>query len=131
MPEKERQAGEWRYWQAVALAKTGRQEEGQVQLESLARERGFYGFLAADEIGQPYALEEFHIEADETAIVALADVCVSFSSPGRTAAAGPNGKRSSAGWKRTPRRRQRYSRDAGAGTLAPLPPRQPAANWMP
>jgi soluble lytic murein transglycosylase len=72
MSEKEREAGEWRYWRGVALSETGLEEEGRAQLEALALERGFYGFLAADEIGRPYALEESGIEADETSIAALA-----------------------------------------------------------
>jgi soluble lytic murein transglycosylase len=72
MPENEREAGEWRYWRGIALAKSGREEEGQATLEMLARERSFYGFLAADELGQPYALEESAIEADEITIAALA-----------------------------------------------------------
>lgn len=43
----------WRYWRARALAATGRQEEAGRIYRELARERGYYAFLAADRSGTP------------------------------------------------------------------------------
>ena len=37
-------------------------------LEPLAAERSYYGFLAADELGVPYALSDATLEADEAVI---------------------------------------------------------------
>ena len=54
MPEEERGRQRWRYWGAHALEATGRVEEARAELESLARERDYYGFLAADRLGTDY-----------------------------------------------------------------------------
>lgn len=44
---------EWRYWQAKTLPK----EEQQKGLAALAKERGFYPMLAAEQLGQAYQVE--------------------------------------------------------------------------
>ncbi|MGB5630164.1 MAG: hypothetical protein WBM57_12390, partial [Woeseiaceae bacterium] len=49
---------EWRYWRAVALESLGRAQEARQEFESLSAERSYYGFLAADEIGRDYALDD-------------------------------------------------------------------------
>ena len=41
-------------------------------LESLANERGYYGFLAADELGTEYEFSGDSLQADESAIAELA-----------------------------------------------------------
>lgn len=46
----------WRYWQARALAETGQVEAAQIAFKALAAERDYYGFLAADRAGVPYAM---------------------------------------------------------------------------
>ena len=46
----------WRYWRARSLAALGRNVEADKALRLLARERSYYGFLAADQIRQPYVL---------------------------------------------------------------------------
>jgi soluble lytic murein transglycosylase len=69
---QERDREEWRYWKAIALDKTGQPAESMLTLSSLARERSYYGFLAADELGIDYAIETVRIEADESAIARLA-----------------------------------------------------------
>ena len=63
---------EWRYWHAVALARTGRGDEARVVFDALARERSFYGFLAADAIGAPYALATGDGVIDEALVAELA-----------------------------------------------------------
>lgn len=46
----------WRYWQARALEATGQQAEAQKSYRKLAKQRSYYGFLAADKVGLPYHL---------------------------------------------------------------------------
>lgn len=55
---KQQQTDRWRYWQAHALHETGQQHAAQAHLASLATQRSFYGFLAADEQNHPYQLNE-------------------------------------------------------------------------
>ena len=54
MPEKERGRERWRYWRARALEASDRTDEARAEFESLARERDYYGFLAADRLGTGY-----------------------------------------------------------------------------
>ena len=44
----------WRYWRGYALEKTGKGDEGRAILASVAQERDYYGFLAADHLGKTY-----------------------------------------------------------------------------
>ena len=55
MPEEERARERWRYWRARALEAAGRLEEARAGFESLAGERDYYGFLAADRLGAGYS----------------------------------------------------------------------------
>ena len=63
---------EWRYWRAVALDRTGRPAEAMLTYGQLARERDYYGFLAADAVGVEYAMETDDIRADEDVLARLA-----------------------------------------------------------
>ncbi|OOG53645.1 transglycosylase SLT domain-containing protein [Rhodanobacter sp. C03] len=56
MPASQQQDGEWRYFRARALAATGQTGQAQALYANLARETTFFGFLAADQLGQPYAI---------------------------------------------------------------------------
>ncbi|HEY0199102.1 MAG TPA: transglycosylase SLT domain-containing protein [Rhodanobacter sp.] len=56
MPDGQQQDGEWRYFRARALAALGREREAKQQLIGLADEATFFGFLAADRLGQAYAI---------------------------------------------------------------------------
>jgi soluble lytic murein transglycosylase len=56
MPDSQQQDGEWRYFRARALAALGRNDEAQALFKALAAEPTFFGFLAADRLGQPYAI---------------------------------------------------------------------------
>ena len=71
MTEGERSAEEWRYWNAVALQQSGRASAAKAEFESLAAERSYYGFLAADELDVPYALTQADLEADESMVSAM------------------------------------------------------------
>ena len=72
MSARETNNEEWRYWQGIALQRTGDAAAARVVLSTLALERSYYGFLAADELGLDYALDHTAIAADETVIAALA-----------------------------------------------------------
>jgi soluble lytic murein transglycosylase len=54
----------WRYWQAMALNETGGAQASNELLALVARERGYYGFLAADRLGLPYNFEHRTIVVD-------------------------------------------------------------------
>ena len=54
LPAAERDRERWRYWRARALEATGREDEARAGFESLAHERDYYGFLAADRLGTDY-----------------------------------------------------------------------------
>ncbi|QFU76232.1 murein transglycosylase [Halioglobus maricola] len=45
----------WRYWRARVLQREGKADAANTILVALAQERDFYGFLAADALGKPYA----------------------------------------------------------------------------
>jgi soluble lytic murein transglycosylase len=51
MSARERDDPAWRYWRARALRETGRTEEGTLLLIALARDFGFYGKLAQEDLG--------------------------------------------------------------------------------
>ena len=72
MPDAERNSEEWRYWQGMALRRSGQHEAGFEVLSSLAGERSYYGFLAADELDRPYALQNNEAVPDEQVINELA-----------------------------------------------------------
>ena len=66
-----RESEEWRYWRAVALQRSGQILAARASLQELSEERSYYGFLAADELGQDYALDHTQLLADEDAIAAI------------------------------------------------------------
>ncbi len=72
MSDRERASEEWRYWRAIALKRSSQGDAADAALRSLGSERSYYGFLAADELGQDYALEHAELAADEAAIARLA-----------------------------------------------------------
>ncbi len=65
MQDKERKTEEWRYWHAIALIESGQALAAMPDLETLKLERSYYGFLAADKLGQDYALDHAGLAADE------------------------------------------------------------------
>lgn len=72
MSEEERNAEEWRYWRGIALQRSSSIPEAEAALGELATERSYYGFLAADELGLPYAFGSDEFVADEARISELA-----------------------------------------------------------
>ncbi|MBN8923145.1 MAG: lytic murein transglycosylase [Rhodanobacter sp. 68-29] len=56
MPATQQQDGEWRWFRARALDATGHPEQARGIYTNLAGEATFYGFLAADQLKQSYAI---------------------------------------------------------------------------
>jgi peptidoglycan lytic transglycosylase len=69
-----RDSDEWRYWRGMAMRRTGRREEGTALLQPLAHELGYYGFLAADELGLSYAFPDEAVRPDEATIARLTEL---------------------------------------------------------
>jgi soluble lytic murein transglycosylase len=59
---------EWQYWQAVALEKTGQQEQAENRYSVLATQRDYHGFLAADTLQWPYQMGDKALEYDKAAL---------------------------------------------------------------
>lgn len=57
MPEALRNQLQWQYWLAYGLNQTGDKKKATIIWSKLAKERDYYGFLAADQIGVPYNLQ--------------------------------------------------------------------------
>ena len=55
----------WRYWQAMVLERRGDTGAAKTHLEQLAKERDYYGFLAADRIDRLYAFSHLKLEMNE------------------------------------------------------------------
>jgi soluble lytic murein transglycosylase len=56
MPAAQQDEDEWRYFRARALAATGQGAEAGARYGELARESTYYGFLAADHVGDAYVI---------------------------------------------------------------------------
>lgn len=74
LPAHERTDPEWRYWYAYALDKLGRREEALAGMRVLAEERHYYGFLAADALGQAYRMNAEPLDFDGDALERLAQL---------------------------------------------------------
>lgn len=56
LPAEEGQTERWRYWRARAVEGTGDTASSELLYGSLAQERSYYGFMAADRVGADYFL---------------------------------------------------------------------------
>ncbi len=72
MADAEAAKDEWRYWRAIALERTDSPEDARNALAAIAAERSYYGFLAADALGLPYAFGDAPLAADEAVMADLA-----------------------------------------------------------
>ena len=63
LPELEQKEGEWRYWKARMLERSGEEKQAKILYHVLAKERSYYGFLSADRVGQPYAMQHVSVQA--------------------------------------------------------------------
>ncbi len=71
MTDAEQKTEEWRYWQAVALNRSGQLLAAKAKFKALSLERSYYGFLAADELDQDYALDDSSLLVDEIRLKTL------------------------------------------------------------
>ena len=62
----------WRYWRARTLLETGNTVQANALFQSLAKERSYHGFLAADRIGSPYNLDNTPLTVPAAQIEAVA-----------------------------------------------------------
>jgi soluble lytic murein transglycosylase len=69
---EESQQEQWRYWRARALIELGRKQEGKTLLQTLAQERSYYGFLAAQRLGGEPKLSHTALQADQQLVATLA-----------------------------------------------------------
>ncbi len=58
LSDKEKAVQEWRYWRARALESLGKQKQATAIYQELAKNRSYHGFLAADQLRQPYRFEQ-------------------------------------------------------------------------
>ncbi|PWR00235.1 transglycosylase SLT domain-containing protein [Leucothrix pacifica] len=58
MPADKQEDSNWKYWKARALEAAKRSQEAIVLYKELSENASFYGFLAADHLGQPYTILE-------------------------------------------------------------------------
>lgn len=70
-PPLEVDALRWRYWRARALQHTGQDEAAHELLAVLARERDYYGFLAADALGLDYEFGHQAVAASAAELATL------------------------------------------------------------
>lgn len=64
LSDAEKQEPEWRYWRAQALYGQNRRVDAMQLIGELARERHYYGFLAADFLQWQYAMNDAAISAE-------------------------------------------------------------------
>jgi soluble lytic murein transglycosylase len=62
----------WQYWQARVFAAAGHSEEARSLYLQAAKDRSFYGFLAADAVSQPYRLANTPVPLAANALAELA-----------------------------------------------------------
>jgi len=77
----QRQDDEWQYFRARALSELGRSEEAQRAFASVAEQSSYFGYLAADRQGAPYALCSTQPVADapaQQAVLAIPGVQRAF-----------------------------------------------------
>ncbi len=70
-PDHAQDEPQWRYWEARALEQTDKAELARSLYADLAKERDFYGFLAADKIAQAYSLNHQKVDLSAQQIAQL------------------------------------------------------------
>ncbi|MFO1423674.1 MAG: transglycosylase SLT domain-containing protein [Candidatus Competibacteraceae bacterium] len=73
LPAPEKDSPRWRYWRGRALEMLGRAEDAKPVYRTIAGQRDYHGFLAADRLGVPYAIASTPLEIPATELEALLD----------------------------------------------------------
>ena len=72
LPEEKRSSDRWSYWYATAVQMlTPDSDAPEKILSSIAKSRSYYGFLAANQLNQPFELNNEPLTIDETLLAAL------------------------------------------------------------
>lgn len=71
---EEQQSARWQYWRARSLEELGFHREAQVGYTKVAVLRDYYGFLAADKLGQTYAMQNRPLAFSAGELRATADI---------------------------------------------------------
>ncbi|MDX8407540.1 MAG: lytic murein transglycosylase, partial [Mariprofundaceae bacterium] len=72
MPEQQQKQSRWMFWKAQALNSLGRKTNARRLYDKLAEGRGYYSFLSAEHLGQPYQFSGSDFESDAAARNAIA-----------------------------------------------------------
>lgn len=72
LPTAMRAEDDWQYWRARAEQQTGRTEQANNHFAAIASQASYHGFLAADQLNLPYALDGSPIAHTEAELDALA-----------------------------------------------------------
>lgn len=76
MPSDQQQEARWQYWLARANDQLGNQDVAATHFQQAAGERSFYGFAAAERLGQPLALNNEHFYFDDASRQRVAELPV-------------------------------------------------------
>lgn len=71
LSEEQQRDSRWRYWSARILEATGNKSAARSLYQGLARDRSYYGFLAADRIDTDYSMQHVGIGASPEEISAM------------------------------------------------------------
>jgi len=71
LPEDQQREDQWMYWKARALQAGGRNLEAKQLYRVLARERSYYGFLAADRLQTDYFMQHVPVAATPEEVTAI------------------------------------------------------------
>jgi soluble lytic murein transglycosylase len=71
LPEEQQREGRWVYWKARSLEVGGKKRDAERLYRVLARERSYYGFLAADRLQAEYAMQHTPVAATPEEVSAL------------------------------------------------------------
>ena len=69
----ERQEPKWQYWLARTLQETGNKQQASAIYTTLAKDRSFYGFLAADTANTPYQITDQPVKLGKDALELLSE----------------------------------------------------------
>ena len=68
LPDEAKNHERWLYWQARLNKKAGRDQAANVFFAEVAKERSYYGFLSAQQLGVPYSLNIQRVKLDKNVI---------------------------------------------------------------
>jgi soluble lytic murein transglycosylase len=73
LTKTERQEPKWQYWLARALQEMGKKQQANTVYAALAKDRSYYGFLAADTVNMPYQIIDQPVKVADEELKKLAE----------------------------------------------------------